>query len=206
MWSPSPSSPFVRPSHCFLDRAAAGLVPAPLATDLPLKVGALPLAVCPSADLSLISSAHLVAIILLGLSAGWIIRYSRRASKFRAFWNQPTQDYELKQHHASLLKQGGMKSDDASSIRSKVSVATTVPKSTSTAHHHGRSPLAAYEDVNVGDRQCTSLVDHASFKLSVDQLFARYNRHGHRLWRRWHGLDRLQQRPPTPDLTTCVAR
>jgi hypothetical protein len=102
-------------------------------------------------------ASHVVAVILLGLSAGWIIRYSRRASKFRAFWNQPTQDYELKQHHAALLKQGGMKSDDASSIRSKVSVATTVPKSTSTAHHHGRSPLATYEDVNVGDRQCTSM-------------------------------------------------
>lgn len=63
-----------------------------------------------------------------------------------------------------------MKSDDASSIRSKVSVATTVPKSTSTAQHHGRSPLATYEDVNVGDRQCTST---SSARLSSLQVLTR---------------------------------
>jgi hypothetical protein len=165
MSSPLPSLLSVRPRLPLplLDRSSR--MPSswlPLASDLPSKPRCLQVelpahAASPCADSSLVLRLALVAVILLGLSAGWIIRYSRRASKFRAFWNQPTQDYELKQHHAALLKQGGMKSDDASSIRSKVSVATTVPKSTSTAHHHGRSPLATYEDVNVGDRQCTSM-------------------------------------------------
>lgn len=101
-----------------------------------------------------------VALILIILGVGWVVRYSRRASKFRAFWNQPTDDYELKQHHASLLHTGGGggKADDNASIRSKSSVAT-VPKSTSTGRH-GRSPLSTYiadDDVRVGDRQCACL-------------------------------------------------
>ncbi|KAL7409533.1 hypothetical protein BDY24DRAFT_215743 [Mrakia frigida] len=137
--SPTPFSEFVSlASSSFLKRTRRPKLtlfpslPSPFSLPLPLPVG-----------LSL-------AVLLVG----WVIRYSRNAARFSRFWNQaPVDDYELKQHRQGLLYGGG-NNDDASSIRSRTTLA---PPSTST--RNSKSPLSTYsakEEPNPRDREYIS--------------------------------------------------
>jgi hypothetical protein len=83
-------------------------------------------------------------LILLGLGIGWIIRYSRKAAKFRRFWNQTVpvprrEDYELKQHRDPLIYQ---RDADGASVRTRP---TSVMSRNDTR-----------EGEDLGGRSCTS--------------------------------------------------
>ncbi|CED83470.1 hypothetical protein [Phaffia rhodozyma] len=108
----------------------------------------------------------ILVVILIALGLGWLIQHSKKASRFRAFWNQSgDEDLEMKTHHHRLINTSEVERhlydppmSSAGSVRSgKSKRSSMVPMGVSTASSrksktgntgtaNARSPLSGWRE------------------------------------------------------------